>query len=397
MKRIAHVVTTYNPGMGVTADTSALAWDQRQQGFEVEFIIGRHADSELIREKRQQGFSVMQINSLRKYAHPWDDFRSLIILTRLFKEKQFDVVHTHLAKAGILGRLAARWAGVKTIIHTVYGATFAPTIPAGKNLLYRGLEKISARSAHRLIFVGQEIRDAYVQAGICPVDKTAVVYYQKDLSPFVKAASLSEKERETRRQALGLSPKTIVLGNVSRIVPWKGHDYALQVLYELKKHYQDIKLVIVGAPKLASEKAYEAKLKAKAKALGVTEDVLFTGWQENTAYYYSIFDIYLITSMPHEGVSISVLEAFASGLPVAGFDCFGVREIMGNKAQLVATKDVARLVEILKQEIACLPETRAQRGKNLNEINKLQKRHSLQHWLAEANKIYHDLMRRQSS
>ena len=391
MIKIAHVSTVFNPGI-VTRDTYALAIDQRRRGWTVEFVAGRNASRVLMEKRIKEGFPVIRVSSMRKYAHPLDDLRALCDLVRLFKLKKYDVVHTHLAKAGILGRLAARLAGIKTVIHTVYGASFAPTLPRWKYLAFWGLEKLAAWFTDQYIFIGRDIRDAYVNAGICPLEKTAVIYPGKNLEPFLAVAALPAAERKARRQALGIDPEAIVLGNVSRLVPWKGHEYALQALSVLKKDYHRLKLVIVGAAKVAVEQAYKEKLEALAQTLGLGEEVIFTGWQEDTPNYYSIFDIYLITSMPFEGLNLSVLEAYAAGLPVVGFEWYGAGDILGTKSGLVPVKDVPGLLASLRREIERLPETRRRRGDNLAEIKKLQERHTYARMAAKTGDLYEKLL-----
>jgi len=391
MLKIAHVSTVFNPGI-VTRDTYAQAIHQRLRGWTVEFVTGRNALWQLMEKRVREGFPVIQIDSLRKYVHPCHDLVALGRLVRLFKEKKYDVVHTHLAKAGILGRLAAGLAGTKTVIHTVYGASFAPTLPAARYLTFWGLEKLAARFTDHFIFIGRDIRDAYIKAGICPLEKTSIIYPGKNLEPFMAVASLPEAERQARRQALGFDPETIVLGNISRIVPWKGLEYALLSLQELKKQYPRVKLVVVGAAKLGTELAYKEKLVAQAEALGLSQDIVFTGWQEDTPYYYSIFDIYLITSMPFEGLNLSAMEAYAAGLPVVGFKWYGSWDIMENQARLVPVKDLPGLVQALKEEIEELPETRRRRGHNLARIKALQERHAYQRMTAATGELYQKLL-----
>lgn len=392
MIKIAHVATTFNSGTGMAADTMAIAEEQRKCGWEVEFVTGRHANAELVDRLKERNFPFTRIDSLRKYIHPADDARAFMDLFRLFKKKRFDVVHTHLAKAGVLGRLAARLAGTRTVIHTVYGASFSPAQPRAKFMLLRSLERLAGRVSKRLVFVGRELRDAYVKAGVCTREKTEVIYYGKDIAPFLKAASLSEEERLKRRQTLGLNGQDIILGSIARIVPWKGHHHAINLLHGLKKECANLKLMIVGAAKVPSEQAYQEKLVTQARHLGVTEEVIFTGWQNDTPFFYSMFDIYVLTSLPLEGVSISVLEAASAGLPVVAFDCFGVREVLGERARIVPNQDVASLAAAIKEEISKVPQTRGSRQENSAIIENLQERHSVERMVAEYRHLYEGLL-----
>lgn len=390
--KICHVFTTFYPGPGALERTFALVMDQKQQGRQSEFITGVNGSRDLIHEKRQEGFHITQINSLRKYVHPLHDIKAVLDLARLFRKRRYDLVHTHFAKAGIIGRLAAKLAGVRIIIHSVYGATFAPTQLLRKKIVFRELERLAERITNKFVFVGRELRDYYMKEGVCPFHKTTQIYGGRDLSVFIDNAAYSEGDRKARKLAMGIDPQTIVLGNVSRIVPWKGHLQALEIFHNLKQEIGNLKLIIVGEAKVPSEKAYKAKLMSRSKALGIEEDVIFTGWQQDTARYYSIFDIYLITSEPFEGVPGSVIEAVVSGVPVvAGFDCFGVREIPGINARLVPNKDLKGLTAVLRDEIAKL-ETSPCPSITRNEIQSLQDRFSIDRMIVETRKLYTQLL-----
>jgi glycosyltransferase involved in cell wall biosynthesis len=384
--KIAHICTTFTHASGLNL-LLLLAEDQKRRGWEVEFITGRNASADLVQEMENRGFKVTQIKSLLKYINPISDFKALIDLAAYLRKRHFDLVHTSLAKAGIIGRLAAKMARIKKIIHTVKGATFAPTMPLVNQFLYKNLEKLTARFSDQLIFVGRELRDSYVQAGVCDLRKNAVIYNSVDLLPFIKAREISEEERQARRQSVGFGSQDIVLGNVSRIVPWKGHHFALKLVKELKREFP-VKMVIVGDAVVPLEQAYNRELRQRVKDLGIEKEVIFTGWQQDPSFYYSIFDIYLLTSMPLEGIPKSILEATMAGLPVVGFECCGVREILGDEVRLVASKDLPALSREVREEIAHLPENRRNCQKNLNLIAKLQQRHSVERMVREYRELY---------
>jgi glycosyltransferase involved in cell wall biosynthesis len=389
--KVAHVITTFF-ATNTSAWVSALAEDQQARGWQVEIIVGRNASPDLMDQKRQQGFAVTQVDSLRKYVHPVHDGTALWDLFRLFREKKFHLIHTHLAKAGVVGRLAAKAAGIRSIVHSVYGATFAPTQPLGKYLLYKNLEKLAGRFTDRFVFVGRELHDAYQQAGVCPNGKGAVVYYGKDLTAFLEMAALSDQERLARKQAAGFDPDAIILGNVSRLVPWKGHHYALQVVSALKEEFPQLKLIIVGDAKTPSEHAYKETLLKTVNSLGLEQNVIFTGWQKDPAAYYAIFDIYLLTSMPFEGVPGSVIEAVVAGLPIVAFDCYGLREIPGISARLVPTGDLAKLTAVLKEELTRLSQVRHIHRTSAMQISQLQERFNMSRMVQETFALYQPLL-----
>jgi glycosyltransferase involved in cell wall biosynthesis len=348
--KIAHVVTTLYD-TNATGWVTALARDQLTRGCQVDLIVGRNASPELMAERRAQGFGIIQVTSLRKYVRPVQEIQALVEMYRLFRAEQYDLVHTHLAKAGVIGRLAAGLAGVPRVVHSVYGATFAPTQSWARRVFFRDLERLAGKATDAFIFVGRELQEAYCRAGVCSPARGQVIYYGKDLSPFLAMAGFSREERRIQRQALGFNEKDIVLGNVSRIVPWKGHDYAVEVFGRLKGSFPTLKLIIVGDAKTPSEKGFKERLLRKVQRLGLGGDIIFTGWVNDPARYFAAFDLYLLTSMPLEGVPGAVIEAALAGVPVVGFDCFGVREIPGVQATLVPPKDTQALTSALWQQL----------------------------------------------
>ena len=393
--KIAHVVTTFFDS-NATGWVMALAADQKRRGCQVDLVVGRNASPELLAAKQARGFGVVRVPSLRKYVRPLQEIRALVELFRVFRVRRYDVVHTHLAKAGVLGRLAAGLAGVPRVVHSVYGASFAPTQFWPRRVFFRDLERLAAKATDRFIFVGRELQEAYCRAGVCSADQGQVIYYGKDLSPFLAVAGLSRKERAAQRQALGLGEQDLVMGNVSRIVPWKGHDVALEVFAHLKNTLPTLKLLIVGDAMTASERGFKERLLSQVRRRGWQEDVIFTGWVREPARYFAAFDLYLLTSMPFEGVPGAVIEAAVAGVPVVGFDCYGVREIPGVQATLVPPKDTQALTLAVRDQLHRLSVRENRRPGNGAAIGAIQEQMRQQFDLGSmVNKtwdIYHDFI-----
>lgn len=390
--KVAHVVTTFLD-TNATGWVMALAEAQRKKGWQVDLVVGRNASSSLLAEKRAQGFGVLQIKSLRKYIHPAQDLLALVELYRLFRTRRYQAVHTHLAKAGVLGRLAAGLAGIPRVIHSVYGATFSPNQFWGRRLLFRELERLAARKTDAFIFVGEELKEAYCRAGVCPSPKGRVVYYGKDLGPFLEVNRLTWQERLAWRQDLGFSPDDLILGNVSRLVPWKGHYDALEVFRRLKGRYPRLKLVFVGDAKTPSEQGYRDRLKRYVREQGLQAEVCFTGWVPNPAPYFAIFDLYLLTSWPLEGVPGAVIEAAVAGVPVVGYECYGVREIPGVKATLVPPGDLEALVAAVGRELKGLNGTRGWAVPAPEELTRLCQKFDMPRMVQNTAEIYEELLR----
>jgi glycosyltransferase involved in cell wall biosynthesis len=389
--RIAHVWTTFYPDHGAMKRTLVIAEDQRQRGWEVEFIIGYNVSPKVIQETRRRGFSVTQVASLRKYIYPHLELIALIDLVRLFHKKKFQLVHTHTAKAGIIGRLAACIARVPHVLHTVYGPTFAPSLTPLRRLTYWSLEILAGKMTDKFIFVGQDLRSHYLRAGICTPHNSQVIYGGRDLTPFFAASSLPEAARCAGRQALGLAPQAGLIGYVARLVPSKGHTFAIRAFHQAKPYLRGAKMIFVGEGRLLSEQAYQKKLIEVIKNLGLQNEIIFTGWVDNPSYYYGLFDILIFPSL-YEGLPGAVIEAAAADLPVVGFDCGGVREILGDKATLVPVRDVEGLAKGLKREMAHLEERRLLRGRKVYELNNLKETFSIARMVEETYRIYNELL-----
>ena len=389
--KIAHIFTNFMHSCGGFERTFLLAADQKKSGFQVHFLTGRNVSLDLIKQKENDGFKVIQIGNLRKYIHPLDDFKALCFMFRLLRKEKYDLVNTHYAKAGIIGRFAARLSGVKKIVHTIYGPTFAPTLPFGKRIIYWALEKLTGIFTDQFIFVGEDLRSAYLQAGICTHQNSQVIYDGRDLTHFINEAILSEENRQKKRALMGFDSQTVIIGYVARLVPSKGHIYALKSLEKLKSKNFNIKLLFVGSAGIASEQIFANNLTNTVNNLGLSGDVIFTAWQERPENYYSIFDIFIFPSL-YEGLPCVVLEAQASDLPVVGFECSGVRELLGNDSRIVAIKDVSKLTAVLQDEIDCIPLRRRTRGKDIIKLQELQKKFSVDNMIIQTMQVYTKLL-----
>lgn len=390
--KIAHVVTTFYPGMA-WCRTFELAQDQKRQGWRVEFITGCDGSSDFVRKTEECGFPVVRIPSLRKYVHPSHDMRALVDLVSLFRRRKYDIVHTHLAKAGFVGRWAARLAGTPHILHTVYGPTFPPALRPIKRFIYQFLEKLAGRITDRFIFVGRDLRNLYLRGGVCTPHNSEVIYGGRDLAPFIKAATFSEDSVETGKAALGLSPQTSLIGYVARIVPSKGHMYAIRAFHQAKPRLGAAKLMFVGEARLPSEKAFKYQLLKEIQQLGLEDDVIFAGWVDNPADYYGLFDIFIFPSL-YEGLPGAVIEAKAADLPIVAFDCGGVREILGNDFVCAPVGDSTLLGDLLEKAIGRLPKSRRDRGHDLNKIFGLQEVFSTERMVRETQRLYLHILSR---
>ena len=297
-----------------------------KKGWTVHLIIGKDASGTLIAECVKKGIEVFQINCLCKYIHPILELRALSRIVSIVREQKYDIVHTHLAKGGILGRFAAAKAGAKIIVHTVHG----PSFPQSKSWVLRSLfvllEKIAGIFTHAIIFVGKEIGDIYMQAKIADPHHSHIIYTGRNFTDYENALSMSEEKKSLIRRRYGIDQDDIVLGCVGRIVPSKGHIFAIRVMHTLIQTYPKTKLMIVGKANLLDEQHYETKLQNMIRELGLENNVSFIDYQKEIAQYYAIMDVFILPSS-YEGLPNVILEAVTMGIPIVAFDCGGVKEV----------------------------------------------------------------------
>jgi glycosyltransferase involved in cell wall biosynthesis len=326
MPRICHIITTLYETSGSTRRTLIEADYLLKKGWTVHLIIGKDASGAIIEECLKKGIEVFQIRCLCKYIHPLLEIRAFFQIAKILRQQKYDIVHTHLAKGGILGRLAAARAGVKAIIHTVHGPSFPKSKGWALRSLFILLEKLAGKFTHAMIFVGKEIGDVYMHSKIAAPHQSHTIYTGRDFKDYENALNMPEEEKRVIRGRYGISQNDIVIGCVGRIVPSKGHIFAIRVMHTLIQTYPEAKLIIIGKANLPDEHHYETKLRNIIKELGLDNNILFIDYQKDIAQYYAIMDVFILPSY-YEGLPNAILEAVAMAIPVVAFDCGGVKEV----------------------------------------------------------------------
>lgn len=326
MPKICHIITTFFETSGSTRRTLTEVDHLIKKGWTVHVIVGKDASGDLIRSCTRKGIEVFQVNDLCKYIHPLREISALFKVARILAEQKYDIVHTHLAKAGIIGRFAARKAGVKVIVHTVHGPSFPKSVSWVLRSLFIALERIAGRYTSAMIFVGREIRDNYRDARTADPQNSYLIYTGRDFTAYENALHISEGQKTAIRNRHGIHQDDIVLGCVGRIVPSKGFTVPIGIMPTLLTTHPNARLVIIGKANLPEERHYEAKLRRMISELGLEERIVLIDYQKDIALYYAIMDIFLLPSQ-YEGLPNVVLEAAVMDIPIVAFDCGGVKEV----------------------------------------------------------------------
>ncbi len=340
--KICHVITRMIVG-GAQENTLYTILGHLGKGHEVVLATGPSPGREgkLLQNVEFPPFEIVEFPHLVRELSPVDDWKACRELEQFFRERQFDVVHTHSSKAGILGRIAARRAGVPVVVHTVHGQAFTPYEKPWRNRLYQLLERMAAKRSDRIFAVAQAMIDQCVEAKIAPRELYKVVYSGMDTRKFSEARPDPELRRE-----LGIPEKARVIATVARLFPMKGYEYVIPAVAELRREFPDVHLLVVGDGPMYDE------LQRKIAELGLREHVHFAGLvpPDQVHRYLALADLLWHLSL-REGLPRSVVQALASGIPAVGYRLDGTPEVIfdGETGYCVEPENAAAVVEATRK------------------------------------------------
>ena len=290
-----------------------------------------------------RGVRVRRVPGLGPAVRPVDDLRALLALIRHVRRFRPDIVHTHTAKAGVLGRLAARLAlGRRPIVvHTYHGHVlrgyFSPPVTA----VYRALERWLARLSTRLVGVSAKTVDELVALDVAPRERFVVVPVGLDLSSFLAV----QPDPAGLRAQLDAGPRTLVVTFTGRLVPIKRVDLLIAAVAAVRARGTDVRLVVVGDGEL------RGALEEQAAPLG--DAVRFLGFRDDLPALAAGTDLAALAS-DNEGTPVALIEAAAAGVPALATDVGGTGDIVrhGETGMLVPPGDVDALATALQDAAA---------------------------------------------
>jgi glycosyltransferase involved in cell wall biosynthesis len=317
--KITHVITRLIVG-GAQENTVASVLGLRQKpGVEVDLISGPTSGSEGSLESKFAGDPqiLSVVPELVRPVHPLKDFRALRKLENIFRDQKPQIVHTHSGKAGILGRLAARCAGVPIIIHTIHGPSFGNFQNSLSNFIFTAAERRAARATNHFIVVADAMTSQYLAAGIGQPSQYTKIFSGFPLEPFLTA-----ENNPSLRAKLGLQPDDFVVGTIARLVKLKGHDDLFAVAPQLVRQNLKIKFLLVG------DGEFRARFENLARSLKLERHFIFTGLvpPAEVPKFVGIMDALVHLSL-REGLPRALPQTLAAAKPVIAYDCDGAREI----------------------------------------------------------------------
>jgi glycosyltransferase involved in cell wall biosynthesis len=348
--RIAHVITRMIVG-GAQENTLLCCRDlMRLHGEEVLLVTGPSLgpEGDLLERVAQERIPYEIVPSLRRPIHPWRDWRAYSRIRQILRAFEPDVVHTHSAKGGILGRKVAHALRVPAIVHTVHGAPFHPYQRRAARTFSRWCEWHAARRCHMLVSVADAMTDLLVGARVAPREKFVTVESGMEVEPFLAAA----EHRDLARRRLGYDDQHVVVGKIARLFHLKGHEYLIAAARQIAEHHPHVRFLLVG------DGILQERLANQIRKARLDEYFQFTGLvpPEQVPAMISAMDLVVHTSL-REGLARALPQALLAGKPVVSFDIDGAREVVqdGETGFLVPPCDVDALASAVDRLVADEP------------------------------------------
>ena len=339
MKKILRIINRFNLG-GPTYNAAYLT-KYLEPDYETLLIGGQHDESEKssMHILDNLGLKPIIIPEMQRSLNPYKDQIAFKKIQNIIKEFKPDIVHTHAAKAGALGRRAAYKMGVKQIYHTFHGHVFHSYFGSFKTRIFKEIEKNLAKKSTKIIAISEiQKRELSKIHKICPEKKIEVIPLGFDLERF---NTDKDSKRKEFRKKWNLKENEIAIGIIGRLVPIKNHVFFIDAIQEvLKKSEFPVRAFIVGDGEEKQNIVNYIKNKNLDFSLDYTPATFnLTSWIKEIDRVNSGMDIICLTSL-NEGTPVSLIEAQASGKPIVSTKTGGIENIvLENKTALLSEKN----------------------------------------------------------
>ncbi len=374
--RVLRVIARMNVG-GPAYHVSLLSGRLDPERYDTLLVSGRVGQGEGSFDELAHRYGARHrvLEMLGPELQPIRDLRALVALVRIVRRVKPDVIHTHTAKAGMVGRLAARLGAGRrpVVIHTYHGHVLSGYFGRLQTGFYRVLERGLARLSNRLVAVSRAVADDLVGFRVAPRERFAVVPLGVELDRFLR---VRPGDGDGIRAELGLGPDDVLLTTVGRLVPIKRLDILLAAFAQLPG---PLRLAIVGDGEL------RAKLEAEVKRLGISDRVAFLGFRTDLDAVQAATDIAVLSS-DNEGTPVALIEAAAAGTPAVATRVGGVADVVTpDTGRLVPAGDSAAMAAAIA-ELAADAGLRARLGAAAREH--VTARFSAERLLADIDALY---------
>lgn len=317
--RVCHVITRLE--LGGAQDNTLYTVSHLRAPFQASLMCG--PGGILDDEAQRLGVPLRFVPSLQRPIRPHRDLAALLHLVRLFREERPDIVHTHSSKAGILGRLAARLAGVPHIVHTIHGYGFHDGQPWPLRRALIGAERLASRVTTRFIAVSRANLEEGIALGLFTRDRVSLIRSGVRLGAFAAAArgGAGAEARAALRRELGLPGDAPLVGMVACLKPQKSPLTFVEVAALVARQAPAAAFVMAGDGELRPE------VERRARELNLSGRLHLLGWRRDVPRVMAALDVLLHTSL-WEGLPRVLPEAIAASVPIVATGVDGTRDIL---------------------------------------------------------------------
>ncbi|MHC4396500.1 MAG: glycosyltransferase family 4 protein [Planctomycetota bacterium] len=349
---IVHIITRLILG-GAQENTVITCRLLAKRGHDVTLITGPAIgpEGELFNQTKNQKYKVITIDKLIRAICPVYDTLNYLQIKKHLQRLKPDVVHTHSAKAGILGRFAGyrlknKWgANLPAVVHTIHGLAFHPYQSNWLNKFYIAVEKSAAKRTDFFISVAEAMTAQARAAGIGKDEQFITAYSAIEEEDFLEP--IGEQQRKEFRQKCEIPEGAVVLVTIARLFMLKGHKYIIESAKELSKRFGNVVWLFVGDGNLSGH------FKEQVRQLGLAEKIKFTGLLPPSQIPLAIAssDILVHCSL-REGLARTLPQAMLCGKPAVSFDIDGAREVVNEKTgRLIEPRNVEQLIKVCAELI----------------------------------------------
>jgi glycosyltransferase involved in cell wall biosynthesis len=377
--RVLRIFSRLNIG-GPSLHVILLSAGLRPLGYETRLVVGRESPREgnMLALAAEKSVNCEAMAGLGREIAPVQDLRALVGLFRLMRAWRPEIVHTHTAKAGLLGRLAARAAGVPTVVHTYHGHVLRGYFSPATTAFFRWLETRLATAADALVAVSESVKQDLVSLGIAPAEKIRVVPLGLELGHL--AARLP---RGVLRAEAGIPEGAPLVGMVGRLVPIKDVPTFLRAARIVRETRPEARFALVG------DGEERPALESLCRELGLDGKVTFFGWRRDLAAVYGDLDV-VVNASRNEGTPVALIEALAAARPVVATRVGGTPDLLGEgeRGRLVPPGEPEALAEAV---LETLTGSEAARRRALAGREHVLARHSSDRLVRDVDALYREL------
>lgn len=383
--KVLRVIARLNVG-GPALHVAYLSEGLAERGYDTTLVAGTLARGEesMADVAERRGAKIIQLDALHREIGPLRDAKAILRLAGIIRRERPTILHTHTAKAGAVGRIAAVLAGrarPPIIVHTFHGHVLRGYFSPLTTLAFRTLERWLARISTTLVAVSPEVRDDLVRLRVAPQSKFVVIRLGIELDERVGGG---EEARRATRRMLGVAQDAFVIGWVGRMTAVKRTDDVVRALRNLVDRGIEAHLLLVG------DGPDREHLERYAHELGVVRRCLFVGYQDDVGRFYEAIDVLLLPSA-NEGTPVSVIEALAARRPAVATRVGGTSDVVrdGVDGFLVEAGDADALGERLA-ELATDAERRERMGAEGRE--RVLERYAVDRLVDDVDRLYRSLL-----